>query len=216
MNRYSYPVAMATLLAGLAAGTTASAQDATSTTVTTTTQAAPPPPPTTSTSTTVAVTPAPAPAAAPAAAPAPTVVMAPMATGYGPRDTVVEDRMVPNGELIASGAIMLGGTYAASVIVAATSDNEADRHLYVPIVGPWVDLGDRSGCDAGRTECDGETVNKVLLVADGIFQGVGALQIVGGFLFPKRQIVAETAKAGVHVAPMLGGGRLGVGAVGRF
>jgi len=142
--------------------------------------------------------------------------MAPMATGYGPRDTIVEDRMVPNGELIASGAIMLGGTYAASVIVAATSDNEADRHLYVPIVGPWVDLGDRSGCDAGRTECDGETVNKVLLVADGIFQGVGALQIVGGFLFPKRQIVAETAKAGVHVAPMLGGGRLGVGAVGRF
>lgn len=190
MTRYSYPVAMATLLSGLVAATSASAQDA-RTTTTTTTMAAPAP-----ASSTVVVAPAPA---------------------YGPRDTVIEEKTVPNGELIASGAIMLGATYGASVIVAATSDHQGDNHLYVPIAGPWIDLADRGGCDATRDECDGETVNKVLLVADGIFQGVGALQIVGGFLFPKKQVVAEAAnKPGVRVAPMLGGGRLGVGAAGRF
>ena len=185
MIRYSYPVAMATLLTGLLAAPWASAQDATRGTT-----------------------------AQPAASP---VVVAP-APGYGPRDTVLEDRLVPNTELIAGGALLLGVTYGTSVVVAATSDRDADDSLYVPIAGPWINLAERGGCDSRFDDCTAETLNKVLLVADGIFQGVGALQIVGGFVFPKRQVVlARTAsKPSVHVAPMLGASRIGLGAAGRF
>jgi hypothetical protein len=75
-----------------------------------------------------------------------------------------------------------------ALVVAIESDRPSDDHLYAPIVGPWLDLANRSDdCDGG---CGKETANKVLLVTDGVFQGIGALQILGSLIFPETQSVA--------------------------
>ncbi|HEX3771354.1 MAG TPA: hypothetical protein VHV30_10835, partial [Polyangiaceae bacterium] len=95
----------------------------------------------------------------------------------------------PNRRLIGSGLVTFGVSYIPALIVAGTSDVSADHHLYVPIVGPWLDLGDRPECGAGHIGCDTETTNKVLLVVDGLFQGIGAVTTVWGFLTPEHREV---------------------------
>jgi len=126
----------------------------------------------------------------------------------------------PNRRLIGSGLVTFGLSYIPAVIVAGTSDTSADHHLYVPIVGPWLDLGDRPGCGgAGNIGCDTETTYKVLLVADGLFQSIGAITTVWGFLTPERREVVTTAavdKPTVHVTPTSVGTGYGLAAFGSF
>lgn len=129
----------------------------------------------------------------------------------------VSEETSPNSGLITSGVVLLGATYASSLVVATTtSDYDPDKKLYVPIAGPWMDLAERKG-ECGRTRghsCDNEDLYDVLLVADGIGQGIGALQIVGGFVFPVHHTVTTEAKWTLvpHVSPYM----LGLGAVGTF
>jgi len=87
----------------------------------------------------------------------------------------------PNRSLLKGGAWTLGLSYVPALIVGIESDLPEDRYLLVPVAGPWVDFAKRD-CPT----CDHETLNKVLLATDGIFQGIGALQIVGSFLFFER------------------------------
>ncbi len=125
----------------------------------------------------------------------------------------------PNQAMLSSGIFAFGVPYVASVIVATESDHRGDKHLYVPIAGPWMDLADRGDCGLlGQTPCDTETGYKVLLVVDGVFQGVGALDIVGAFLFPETRIVrAANDPPRVVVAPTrMGRSGYGLAAVGRF
>jgi hypothetical protein len=126
----------------------------------------------------------------------------------------------PNRRLIGTGLVTFGVSYIPALIVAGTSDTSADHHLYVPIVGPWLDLGDRPGCGAGHIGCDTETTNKVLLVLDGIFQGVGAVTTVWGFLTPERHEVTTTTaavdKPTIHVTPASLGTGYGMAAFGSF
>ena len=70
----------------------------------------------------------------------------------------------------------------------------------------------------GQTSCDSETVNKVLLVVDGIFQGIGALDIVGAFVFPETRTVSTAAsQPRVMVAPAYWGrSGYGVSALATF
>src|SRR5229473_4984867 len=97
----------------------------------------------------------------------------------------------PNGAMIHTGIFTLGVPYVASVVVAASSDHQGDRSLYWPVVGPWMDLADRGSCGhTGETSCGNETGNKALLVVDGIFQGIGALDIVGAFVFPETHTIS--------------------------
>lgn len=49
----------------------------------------------------------------------------------------------PNRPMLITGAVVLGGTYAASAIVGAASKREADDKLFLPVVGPWMDLTKR-------------------------------------------------------------------------
>jgi hypothetical protein len=91
------------------------------------------------------------------------------------------DRIVttgPDRSLLRSGVWTLGLSYAPALAVGITSSLPEDRYLLAPVAGPWLDLGARD-CDT----CKNEGLNRVLLVADGIFQGVGALEIVGAILF---------------------------------
>lgn len=128
--------------------------------------------------------------------PAPVVVTTP---AYAHRDVALDTDYSPNKGLLVTGAFIFGSTYTASVIAAARSDREANKKLYVPLVGPWLDLNDRRD---GQPDSDTETTEKAFLVADGILQGIGTLQIVGSFVFPTRTVEVEAA--GVKVAPSVG------------
>jgi hypothetical protein len=128
------------------------------------------------------------------------------------RGRVHEAEYAPNGTLLASGVIVLGGSYAASVIVAGTSDHDGDHHLYVPIAGPWLDLTNRGSCPVGSTACDNETTYKVLLVIDGVLQAAGALQIVGALLSPEPQDVTTERTAHAQSAFLIAPTRMGMGA----
>ncbi len=129
------------------------------------------------------------------------------------RDVITYEERMPNGALIGSGLTMFGASYIPSLVVAASSSRAGDTSLYVPVVGPWMDLAQRdSQCPGSR--CFGDAANKVLLVADGIFQGLGALQVLGGFLFPTTRTVTQVAR--VHVLPTVGSSHVGLTAVGSF
>jgi hypothetical protein len=143
-----------------------------------------------------------------------TVVIAPAA----PSSVVVTDTETrANSEMIATGLVIFGLSYGAVVIVAATSDRSDDQRLYVPVVGPWLDLANRDSCSIDQASCDGETRNKVLLVADGVFQAGGVLTLVYGLLTPHRVQMTSTSDAGVRVLPTsFGRGAPGISVLGRF
>jgi hypothetical protein len=129
----------------------------------------------------------------------------------------------PNGALIASGLLTFGVPYLASVSVAAQSQHVGDSRLFIPVAGPWMDLNDRPDMCRGRhtTGCDQDTSDRVMLIANGVLQAAGALQILGGFLFPETRTVTTVAATKVTpemtITPFSAGvGSYGLGAVGRF
>jgi hypothetical protein len=143
------------------------------------------------------------------------------ADAYDPylgRDVVVER---PNTDAIVSGIFTIGMPYIASVAVASQSDHPGDNQLYYPVAGPWLDLARRGDCGGpGQTTCDNETFYKAALIGDGVIQGIGALEILGGLLFPERRtihVADDATKPRVSVSPTSFGGRgVGMGAAGRF
>ena len=160
---------------------------------------------------------------APQAAPPPSQTTV-VAGGGSP--AVVEERPYrgPDRRLIGSGLTTFALSYIPALVVAAESDVSTDHHLYVPVIGPWLDLGNRPGCGGQHIGCDTETTYKVLLVLDGIFQDLGVLTAVTGFLMPERHAIVQTAddkprkseKVQVLVAPSSVGTGYGMAAVGSF
>jgi hypothetical protein len=144
--------------------------------------------------------------------------------GPPPRSQVAEAPAYvgPNRPLIGTGLITFALSYIPAVVVAGESSQPADHHLYVPVVGPWLNLADRPACGPDSVACDTETTNKVLIAVDGVFQGIGALSTVVGLLTPEPETVASTAKREppkpkVHISPArLGVGGYGVAAFGQF
>jgi hypothetical protein len=134
----------------------------------------------------------------------------------------VTEKSGPSTGMLFSGALTLGLTYGAGVIVASTSDRDADHRMFVPIAGPWMALFDRGDCGGttGRS-CDTETTYKVLIVADGVGQALGALMMVDAFFNPATKTVSHTSttkdKPTVHLTPTaMGAGGYGMLAVGSF
>jgi hypothetical protein len=104
----------------------------------------------------------------------------------GPETLPAPDRTVSpiNRPLLATGLVLFGGPYIASVIVAAESERPADQnHLFIPVVGPWLDLANR-GTDV--RPANNESANQALLILDGIGQGLGALAIVTSMFIPEK------------------------------
>jgi len=83
------------------------------------------------------------------------------------------------------------------VVVGASSGLNADRTLFVPIAGPWIDLTQRPGC-APASSCNAENTAKVGLVIDGVFQGIGALTVLGGFLTTAHETKTVQTSAALH------------------
>jgi hypothetical protein len=100
-----------------------------------------------------------------------------------------------NAPVFAAGAAVFALSYGASVITAATTDNERGKNrLYVPVVGPWLALNERGDCDILRSSCDHETTVKVLLIADGVFQAAGVIGMLDGLLRPSTHHVLVSNK----------------------
>jgi hypothetical protein len=87
-----------------------------------------------------------------------------------------------NWPLFYSGVWTFAGSYIPSVVVSRVSPHDFDRPLAIPLAGPWIDLGTRD-CDG----CKLETLNRVLLVGDGIMQSVGVVKIIGSFFIWERR-----------------------------
>jgi len=116
---------------------------------------------------------------------------------------------------VTSGLVLFGVTYGASVIVATTSDHQGDKRLFVPLLGPWLDLGDRGTCGIQNQSCDRETTYKILLVTDGVLQAASVFVVLGGVLRSGHD-TARTA-SGIHVVPVsFAHGSPGMVAFGRF
>jgi hypothetical protein len=125
----------------------------------------------------------------------------------------------PDRGLLRSGAWTLSLGYVPALVVAIQSPLPADRYLYVPVAGPWLDIAKRD-CDG----CRHEGLNQFLIAADGVVQGVGALEIVGSFLFLERTVTTRPARRNSrsHTAlnlrfkPTRVPGGYGVTAIGNF
>ncbi|HEY6459449.1 MAG TPA: hypothetical protein VIY73_04835 [Polyangiaceae bacterium] len=154
-----------------------------------------------------------------APAPAATVVEpAPATTGVVESSSHYEG---PNRYMIGSGLVVFGLSYIPAVAVAAESNMSADHHLYIPLAGPWIDMATRPACGAQSTSCDNETTNKVLLGVDGVFQGLGALTTIFGFLMPEHDHTVTTTAAAdkptLHLTPaQVGPSAYGAAAFGTF
>ncbi|MGO9839272.1 MAG: hypothetical protein ACLP1X_34250 [Polyangiaceae bacterium] len=125
----------------------------------------------------------------------------------------------PSMAMVGSGVGIFALSYLPAVVVGATSGLNADRALFVPIAGPWIDLTQRPGCAPG-VSCNGEDTAKVFIVVDGVFQAIGALTIIGGFLSTAHETTTvRTAdlRPTLHLTPaQMGQGGYGMQAIGTF
>jgi hypothetical protein len=129
--------------------------------------------------------------------------------------TYYVEQQRPQTGLIAAGVLTLGLSYGPSLVVATTSKEPADKYLTVPVAGPWIDLAKRPGCQGRDTECSRERSNQVLLVANGIFQAIGALELIVGLTVPETTLVAVKGTT-LKVRPSAGMNGAGITAYGTF
>jgi hypothetical protein len=127
----------------------------------------------------------------------------------------------PNRPILAAGIITFIGSYGPAVIVAAANNNSFDNNLYIPLVGPWLDLRSRPGCSGpGEANCTGtESGSRALLVLSGVFQALGVMTAAVGLIVPEKRHIASNAKAGkpsVHVFPAPVRDGYGLAAYGSF
>ena len=107
-----------------------------------------------------------------------------------------------NAPVFATGAVVFAGSYGAAAIASGMSDHPGADRPWVPVAGPWLALNDWGDCPITNSACDSNTTDKVLLVADGVFQAAGLLTMVDGLLSPSHhRVVTRTADTKVHVTP---------------
>ncbi len=124
----------------------------------------------------------------------------------------------PSMEMVGSGIGTFTLSYLPAVVVGATSGLDVDRTLFVPLAGSWMDLTQRPKCGP-VTSCNAEDTARVLLVTDGIFQAIGAITIVGGFLTTShetRTVRAADLRPTLRIAPASVGKGYGLMALGTF
>jgi hypothetical protein len=125
----------------------------------------------------------------------------------------------PNRTMLTIGLFTFGQAYVASLGIALTSTHLGDTNLWIPVLGPWLDLGGRPDCPSA-TGCGTETGYRVLLGIDGVLQTFGVFELVGAFLWP--EVVAVTrvttaSGASVSLKPAkVGHSGYGLAAVGHF
>jgi hypothetical protein len=98
---------------------------------------------------------------------------------------------------------------------------KGDNNLFIPVVGPWLDLAARD-CTLG--ECTTrEDVNILHIIGSGAAQAAGIGIAIGAFFVGERkdgrpapQPKVPDTRASVRVLPMSLRGGAGIGAFGTF
>lgn len=152
----------------------------------------------------------------PAAAPAPQPVVVDNSGAETNRHLLRSSRA-----LIASGVTLFGVTYLSTVIAAAvTSDvcaadaslgcREAAWPIYIPVVGPFVQMGYVSGTGANTA--------RALLAIDGVLQGGGIAMAVAGIVMGTAAASSGSRPAYSRflMTPGTVGSGSGLVAMGRF
>jgi hypothetical protein len=143
---------------------------------------------------------------------------------------VAERSVLPNPTLLGSGAGTFVLGYAPAVVVGIVSDHKGDDNLFIPVAGPWIDLGKRdcSGATiltsngpfelASRSNCGTSDIERAALITTGIVQGAGVLQMLASLFVPDRRVtvVAHSRGPKIMVAPTYFAGGAGAMASGRF
>jgi hypothetical protein len=122
-----------------------------------------------------------------------------------------DDRRGARGQVaeVVAGSAMLAGSYAGAVLWAQQSDGDQDA-LYVPLVGPWLELFGLPDCAEREVFCEHSTATRAVLIADGAVPMIGAALIIDGLA---RRHEAEQR---VLIAPSAASGGPGVVVSGRF
>ncbi|HEY8076827.1 MAG TPA: hypothetical protein VIF62_22025 [Labilithrix sp.] len=128
----------------------------------------------------------------------------------GVEQTGAEKRYLPNRPLLVAGAATFVGAYATGVVVAAESKLDADKRLYVPVVGMWLDVANRP-CATCTT---GDTFATISFVAGGVAQVAGLALVATSFVFPEKK--RPLPRAAVQIVPLQLAGGGGLGALGTF
>jgi len=98
-------------------------------------------------------------------------------------DTIVVRREVPvstSAALLASGTVALSLGYGVASVLAVSSTYDEDRLLFIPIAGPWIDLGLRP---PGTSD---ENWARFGLVVDGVAQLAGLVLVVTGLVMKQH------------------------------
>ena len=115
----------------------------------------------------------------------------------------------PNRPLLITGTMTLLGSYATTVgLTAAASMREgnADKDLYIPVVGPWMHL---ASIYEGMFD-------KLLIAGSGVVQGAGLAITILSLIIPEKIPAAIIEANGVKVnltATSFGKGSAGAGVV---
>jgi len=118
-----------------------------------------------------------------------------------------ERKSWPNRSMLSTGATVLTLSYIPAVIAAAAA-KDTSNDLYIPVAGPWLEIANQPN----------NNTNTALLAIDGVFQGLGALTMLGGLLIPERNtenwyLIGNNR---FNVLPAGGRASLGLRAAGRF
>jgi hypothetical protein len=154
--------------------------------------------------------------------PGPVVVVAPV--------VAEQHNVIPNPTLLRSGFGTLVLGYVPAVIGGIASDHKGDDNLFIPVAGPWIDLGTRNCSGATvltsngpydlttRSNCGTSDIERAALITTGIVQGAGVLQMLGSLFVPDRQvkIVAASRLPRLVVTPTYFAGGAGAMASGTF
>jgi hypothetical protein len=109
---------------------------------------------------------------------------------------------------MAVGATLLGAGYATSLIWSYTEEGDQDM-LYVPVLGPWLELFSLPDCENGDVFCAHSNATRGVLITSG------AAQLVGAGLLVHSIVTRDKPKSRVIVAPSYSHGP-GVSLRGRF
>ena len=125
----------------------------------------------------------------------------------------VYTRRTPNTALLITGSALLVSSYVTTAAFAGANGPVADKDLYIPIVGPWINLMDRT-----PSTRENDSRDTALIIGSGVLQGVGALMGIASFFIPEKIPAARITAGNVNmqITPQAAPGSGGLGAIGTF
>jgi hypothetical protein len=148
----------------------------------------------------------------------------PTAAPAAPAAPLVLDGLPPPSariKLLLGGLGMFGVSYGGMALMGALWDGiPGADFLYVPVVGPWIGLGE-SGCAPNEETTEGEGDCTGMLALRGILYTVDGLLQLGGLGLIATSIFMETGeepakKVTILPAPFVVRDAVGLGVVGSF